>query len=300
MTWSLGEYLPAAVLEQRFISAAATCGGVVDRIGTTVQGRAIHAVRVGAGRQKLLVTANLHGNEWVSALAALRLLERLANPDHPLRQAELVVVVCANPDGYAATEACAGQGPPGTLRKNANGVDLNRNFPWPGGTKPRVMFAASGSDNPQAATYRGPSEPETKALVNLAAEGFAGAIALHSFMGSLIPPLVHTAADRSTYRVLCRSFRAAQPTHRSFTLMVPWLDVYTGELDDHLHHVHGTWAVTVEIYPWWHSLRDAPREFKSLAPWFWRFNPRDPKPYVEDIVMGCEAMLGHMLRLPAP
>jgi hypothetical protein len=295
-------------LNERVDQLAVACGGVVTTIGHSVQGRMLRAVRIGAvdgpsPAKKLLITANMHGNEWVSSCLALALLERLQDRAHPLRAADVVVVPLVNPDGYAATAACNGMGAPGQLRKNHHGVDLNRNFPWPGGTKPKVWFQASGSDDPRAATYRGShpgSEPETQALMTLANEGFVGALALHSFMGSLIPPMVHSRAQRRMYRELCRVFRSAQRGPRNFTLMAPWFDVFTGELDDHLHHAHGTWAMTVELYPWWHSLRDRWRYRHQDQSWFWRFNPRDPTVYVDDAVHGCEAVLQHMLTLAPP
>ena len=75
-----------------------------------------------------------------------------------------------NPDGYATTWESQGEGPLNALRTNANGVDLNRNFPRPGALRPVLSNLGgwrTGSDDPNNAFYRGTaplSEPETHSL----------------------------------------------------------------------------------------------------------------------------------------
>ena len=65
-------------------------------------------------RVKLLVIGSVHGNETAGREIAARLLR-----SRPPRGTALWVITDLNPDGHAA----------GT-RQNANGVDLNRNFPY--------------------------------------------------------------------------------------------------------------------------------------------------------------------------
>ena len=79
----------------------------------------------------------LHGNEPVTPPAVRGLLQAAIAPD-----VEVWLVPVANPDGSAAG-----------LRCNANGVDLNRNFPWD-------WRPSDGGPAPL-------SEPETQALVTL-------------------------------------------------------------------------------------------------------------------------------------
>lgn len=112
-------------------------------IGHSVQARAIRAVRIGpatAARQ-LLVVACVHGNEPSGEAITHRL--RFLRP--PAGTA-IWVIDRANPDGCAA----------GT-RKNAHGVDLNRNSPW----------HWAHINGPGGVYYSGPrawSEPESRAL----------------------------------------------------------------------------------------------------------------------------------------
>src|SRR5439155_419919 len=78
--------------------------------------RRIEGVELGDphSRTKLLVVGCIHGNEC-AGLAIVRALERLSTPSG----LDLWVIENLNPDGYAAD-----------TRQNADGVDLNRNFPW--------------------------------------------------------------------------------------------------------------------------------------------------------------------------
>lgn len=126
--------------------ATATTGTAIPTpvtIGRSVQGRAILAYRKGDPRSiyKRVIIGQLHGNETAGYTAARLLLSQ------DIRGIDLWVIPTANPDGYAA----------GT-RKNAHGVDLNRNFP----TYWKYVYP------PSSGYYQGPSpasEPETKAMM---------------------------------------------------------------------------------------------------------------------------------------
>jgi protein MpaA len=114
------------------------------RIGGSVRGKAIFAVRAGdtGSPTRALVVGCIHGNERAGT-AITRILARSAPA------VDLWVVTQLNPDGFALGR-----------RQNARGVDLNRNFPseWRAGGRP------------WDAEYPGPrpmSEPETRAAVRL-------------------------------------------------------------------------------------------------------------------------------------
>ena len=123
-------------------ASAASAKHVV--IGHSVQGRQIIARAYGPhnARHKILVVGCIHGNEC-AGLAITHALGRSS-----LRNgAQLWVVPKMNPDGTAAN-----------TRQNADGVDLNRNFPydWEPISDPTY--------------YSGPypaSEPETRAAMKL-------------------------------------------------------------------------------------------------------------------------------------
>jgi hypothetical protein len=111
-----------------------------ETIGRSEQGRAIRALRVGSprARVKVLVVGTVHGNEQAGRAVVAR-LRRVRPP----RGTALWLVSDANPDGSAA----------GT-RHNANGVDLNRNFPYRWQPQDGVYESGPGPA----------SEPETQVL----------------------------------------------------------------------------------------------------------------------------------------
>ncbi len=109
-------------------------------VGRSVRGRKILAYRLGQrGKPKVLLIAAMHGDE----VAPRQILRRLRD-GRPIRGINLWVLPTYNPDGVARH-----------TRKNARGVDLNRNFPY-------RWAELDGS------TESGPrprSEPETRAVM---------------------------------------------------------------------------------------------------------------------------------------
>ncbi len=299
---TLAPYLSPEVLSGRVEALAAALGAEVQTYGRSVQGRPLRAVRVPGhtqGLPRVLCSANIHGPEFIGAMTALALLESAANESWAIRQrAELWVIPCLNPDGYARSWAAGGEGALALLRTNAHGVDLNRNFPRP--TPCASWLPGAGSERPGDATYRGRaplSEPETAQLDALFREqSFHASANLHSFMGTVIPASVRDADAFRTYKALASSFAAAQRHTRYRRLSSRRLDVFTGEQEDHQHHVHRCWAVCVENFPWLASLRQHLRAPNT----FWRFNPRNPGRWIENDVPALQAYFDAALELERP
>lgn len=268
--------------------------------GRSVEGRALTAVSLPGGdpdpdRPVVVVTAAIHGIEYVGVSVALEVLRR-----GPVPGADLWVIPVINPDAYARTWAAGGEASVAALRRNANGVDLNRNFPLPWGASPSRM-PGSGSPDPAAATYRGTaplSEPETRHLAALLTRLQPhSSLNLHSFMGTLICARVWRPDDWLGYRRLVRAFRRGQGgLLRYQRLGTPVLDVFTGELEDWQHHVLRCWGICVECFSLPETFWQHPR---APSP-FWRFNPRDPGPVVARDAAGVRAALSASLQLPRP
>jgi murein peptide amidase A len=140
----------AAVLACLALLAPAAAGAserVV--IGHSVQKRAITAVQVGdaAGSRVALAVGVIHGDER-AGLPIVRALKRLAARDPAaLAGTQLWVIDSVNPDGQRAH-----------TRKNARGVDLNRNFPYR--WRDDVPHSNGYYPGPRPA-----SEPETRAVM---------------------------------------------------------------------------------------------------------------------------------------
>lgn len=260
--------------------------------GVSVQGRPLRGIELGTEGPRVLVTAGIHGIEWIGVLVALEVLRQ-----GPIEGARLLVCPALNPDGIARTEGTGGDAPVGSLRKNANGVDLNRNFPLPYGATPsRIPFA--GAMNATSATYRGPaplSEPETRALIELLADDPPhAAVNLHSFMGTLIAARVWHPSDWLGYRRMVQACHRAGARYQR--LGSPVFDVFTGELEDWLHHGLGCWAVCMECF----SVAESFRQHLRAPTAFARFNPTDPSAVVARDAPAVRAMLRAALEHPRP
>jgi murein peptide amidase A len=151
---ALGSAIVAAGSAGEGTEADPPAGVATDRqlIGRSVQGRAITAAQVGdpTGTRVALVVGMVHGDER-AGLRIVRTLKRVAvGQPEELAGTKLWVIATVNPDGQRAR-----------MRKNARGVDLNRNFPyrWHG-------------DVPHSSGYypgpRPASEPETRSVMAFA------------------------------------------------------------------------------------------------------------------------------------
>lgn len=111
-------------------------------IGTSVQGRQLWVAMISKDvndKEKLLkphvkLIANMHGNEAIGRELLLQLLVYLVNSyptnkqvEHILDTTYLHLLPSMNPDGFEVSSE--GTCSHGSGRTNANGFDLNRNFP---------------------------------------------------------------------------------------------------------------------------------------------------------------------------
>jgi hypothetical protein len=305
--------------ERELVALAGTAtraGFEIDVIeyGCSVEGRPLQAVRIRRRAAtnpgpRVLVCANTHGPEYIGNRVCTGILGSLAHGEAPqllhelLDRAELWLAPCLNPDGYARTWAREGVGPLALLRHNHHGVDLNRNWPLPAGTR-RLPLPGAGSSTPGDPTYCGQhplSEPETAALdVLLVEQDFHASANLHSVMGTVFPPHVRDREQFRSYARLCRELAQAQPHTRYRRLASRVFDTFTGEQEDHQHHTRRCWAVCIECFSLPASVS---QNFGRRVPLFWRFNPRDPQAiskWVENDVAGVAAFLLATLDLPRP
>ncbi len=161
-------------------------------IGTSVEGRSIPAFYLGKGDMRIICTGAVHACEYFTTNYLMYVADRYAHGYETdasaaglsyrqiLDKVTFVIVPMANPDGVniALNGPDAAANPDkiramdltgieyGSWKTNANGVDLNRNFPynWSG--------TFSGTTHPAARYYAGPSaesEPEVTALTGLLA-----------------------------------------------------------------------------------------------------------------------------------
>jgi len=136
--------------------------------GTSVEGRAIKFSRLGvpSADLKVLVVGSIHGDETQGH----RVIRRLRGPyGKRIKGADFWTVTTVNPDGVAARQ-----------RKNADGVDLNRNFSY--GFDPTLDGGYNSGPRPF-------SEPESRAVKRLSKRvRFDLAIWYHQPWGETLVP----------------------------------------------------------------------------------------------------------------
>jgi hypothetical protein len=238
-------------------------------IGHTVRGAPIHGVTIGpdSARRTTAILGGLHALEWIGVATALALVERLAAAPPPDRR--IVAVPLINIDGFATVEADLAAGRRRFRRTNANGVDLNRN--WPTHARRR-------------ATPR--SEPEIAAVSAFldaahVAAPIDAAVSLHSIGRMLLIPWGGRIGRAPAHERLVAAARAVQrrlPEPYRVKQVSRWLPGARArglEIDD-LHARYGATALLVEctrggvLGRWPH-----PRELAEPFRWY---NPPTAEP----------------------
>jgi len=243
-------------------------------LGTTHEGRPILGLAVATGLQAddprpvIILNGAHHGGELISVdvvLDAIDVLlqkkaEKLAG--RVARILESLVVICVpevNPDGVQAVL----KGLPRSDRKNArdnndndkvdaaDGVDLNRNYPFRWG----ALREKGSSSNPKSVYYRGPSaasEPEVQALMALYDEERpVGSISYHTGTVALLAPYtipgVKNPEPNEAWSVgeWLGSRMPHHPQDRDFTLKKNLYPV-DGTDQDYFRHAFGTVALLIE------------------------------------------------------
>jgi hypothetical protein len=141
ITWNFYPTYPQYVsyMQQFAANNPAICR--LDTLGYTTNGRLLLAVKlsdsvyVSRGKPEFLYTSTIHGDETVGYILMLHLIDSLISGygsvpriTNLLNNYQIYINPLANPDG---TYAGGNNSVYGATRYNANGVDLNRNFPDP-------------------------------------------------------------------------------------------------------------------------------------------------------------------------
>lgn len=201
-------------------------------IGRSVRGRPIVAWHLGErGGPKVLLVSTMHGDEphTRQILTSLR-------DGRPIRGLDLWVLPTYNPDGLARR-----------TRKNAHGVDLNRNFP----------YRWTDLDGAYESGPRPRSEPETRAVMR-----FLKNIQPHRII-SFHQPLYGVDTDTKNQRFSRRVARALELPRKTFSCG----GVCHGTMTMWFNHRFRGAALTAEYnaHPSRHRMRvTAPRQVLSI------------------------------------
>lgn len=159
-------------------------------LGKSVEGRNIDGYSFGDSScfNKTLIIGCLHGVEPQSKEICERYIEDLTKQTF-FKDSYALIIPCLNPDGLVAK-----------TRSNANGVDLNRNFPsatW------KNVPAGSDDKTKNSPYYPGTepaSEPETRVVVDqIKSHNYKKIIAIHTnhFVANPNPPMINFDGDQS-------------------------------------------------------------------------------------------------------
>ncbi len=154
-----------------------------ETIGYSVLGKPIYALKLGEGRQKIIITAAHHAKEWITSALVMCLINTLclegSAPDKTFYFVPMV-----NPDGVNLCIKGLSQDLPiyvknrlitingnedfvGKWQANIRGIDLNHNYDA-SFSKGKAIQLKEGIFAPAPTKYSGEypeSEPETKAIV---------------------------------------------------------------------------------------------------------------------------------------
>lgn len=265
----------------------------IEEIGKSVEGRPILAVRIarrdGTQRPEALITSSIHAIEFSGDRIALAVAEKLIEKESSdpwvaslLDRMDFYIVPLMNPDGYARASRRLDRGFT-SRRTNADGVDLNRNFPYPAGVKPKNSMA--GSSSKLSPNYHGPfplSAPENIALDKLAQwHKFFVAINFHTTGGHFLFPWGYktgTCPNQDYFQEMGKAFNERQ--NKCKYVVQPAIEWYqtVGDLDDWLYGRYGALSVTVEVAR--NDIRLA-NPIRFVNP-FWWYNPTKIEDWIEN------------------
>jgi hypothetical protein len=205
----------------------------VFSIGTSVQGRGITAYSFGNGPSKIIFVGTTHGDEKSSTYTLTSFIDYLeVNADNIPAGRTIIVIPDVNPDGYAANR-----------RTNANGVDLNRNFPandWKSDvTMPDQSFNPGGGGSAPL------SEPESSALASyVLSQNPRLVLTYHAVAGVVIP---NDSGDSAALAHAYDQNSNLYFNNNSETDSVFAYDT-TGSFEAWLHDKHDIAALLIELW----------------------------------------------------
>ncbi|RHY79060.1 hypothetical protein DYB26_011756 [Aphanomyces astaci] len=226
-----------------------------EKISCTVRGKAIYAYKLTSGASKprsLYFQSLLHAREWIAGSSNLftlsSILDDIANKKPTAADTfNLYFVPIVNIDGYDISWTKGKR----LQRKNAKGVDLNRNWPTPFKNAEAVPLWSElyPGKNPG-------SEPETRGIgawLHAKNSELAGWVDVHSVKGLILYPYGDTTqpignGDDAKFERLGRNVAAATGGgYTGQTAASPPFGPAFGAFDDYLYRTYKKPVLTIEV-----------------------------------------------------
>ncbi|MDO4566263.1 MAG: M14 family zinc carboxypeptidase [Oscillospiraceae bacterium] len=239
--------------------------------GSSVEGRDLVQLKLGKGEKIIVLTGVLHGCEGFNSGLLMYMIDRYAYgyeldlnyEDYSYRElldgVSFIILPMVNPDGMniAVNGPDAAADPDNIYsmdtcgtgyyawKSNANGVDINRNFPFNWSHYTIYQW-------PSLRYYEGPqpgSEPETQAIINLLeSTDFCMLADFHTY-GEIIYWTDNLSGDtREEHRELAELLKE---TSGYGDAGIEDVDQFGGYLSNYARGVFGVFAATIEVTPYW-------------------------------------------------
>ena len=251
-------------------------------LGTLASGRKLMFCRINNGepdgKPKFLYTSTMHGDELTGMMLMLRLIDEFCTSDDPrilnlIENLDIFISPCTNPDGtyYSGNNTVSG-----ARRRNANDVDLNRNYP-----------DFDNGPHPDGYEY----QPETLWMMELAeqypftmAANYHGGAEVMNYPWDTYQPL---HPDDAWWQLVCHEY--ADLTHQHDPVYMSdynngivngyvWFPIY-GSRQDYMNYYAQCREVTIEC-----SFSHTPDP--SQMPMYWTYNHESMLCYMEQSLYG--------------
>lgn len=242
----------------------------LETIGKSVDGRDLYALKLGTGKEEVLINASHHAREHMTTNVVMEMADQYAHlfktngqmngysVQNILKKTSIYFVPMVNPDGVSLVQLGAGSAKNkaavlklnggktnfSAWKANVRGVDLNRQYPAAWST----ICCDPGKPAPQ--NYKGPkslSEPEAKALYDFTlAHSFKTSAAYHS-SGQIIYWHFHQSSALQT-----RDYAIAKKvsSKTGYSLVAPRSNSSGGGYTDWFIQAEQKPGLTIEVAPY--------------------------------------------------
>ena len=278
------------MMEQFEVDYPGLC--TVENIGTTIEGRELLVARISdnvdsnENEPEFFYTSTMHGDETAGYVLMLRYIDHLLSNygsndriTNLVDNMEIYINPNANPDGTYAT---GNSSVTGATRGNANGIDLNRNFPDP-----------EDGEHPDGNAW----QPETIAFMDFAEDhdfvmsaNFHGGAEVINYPWDTWPDL---HADDEWYQFISHEYADTAQLHSPAGYMNSFNDGITngyswysisGGRQDYMNYFHSCREVTIE-------LSDVKLIPESELENHWEYNYRSLLNYMEQATYGIRGVV---------
>lgn len=242
----------------------------LDVIGKSVDGRDLYALKLGTGKEEILVNASHHAREHITTNVVMEMADQYAHLFKTngsmngygvrsiLQKSAIYFVPMVNPDGVSLVQLGAGSAKNkaaalklnggssnfAAWKANVRGVDLNRNYPadW------KNICCDPGK--PSSQNYKGPkalSEPEAKAMADFVQKrSFKTSASYHSSGQIIFWHFYQSGARKSRDLAIAR--KVSQKT--GYSLVAARSNPSGGGFNDWFIQNEQKPGVTIEVSPY--------------------------------------------------